>query len=253
MKLNSLKNIFICSLLTANVTFYFVSCKNEKTETVAEKQDTVKKQMPVFSGIVVYEATAVSDVKNDVDLFYSFAPNKVEIYFAENKFRMIEYGGLSGGNIFIDLNEQKAWHLDTIKKIAHMGEYSDFDNASDIIKEQMPDHFSPTLEATTETENILGYDCRKYKVLRSGFVRPESETFIWATDAFQFPHARYDVQTDINKVTAPTPLILGYRDGAVLKMTINDDGLLVTYTITKLDTNQNNSAIFGIPKTYTIQ
>lgn len=233
----------------------FSACNTKKAEIVITEpaKDSIQKNIPVFQGTLVYEAEAQADDTNELRLFYDFSPVRVSLYFADDKFRMIESGGLSKGNILLHASEKKVWHLDTIRKIAHSGVYSDLDNASDILKDQMPDHFSPTVEDTHETDTILGFVCKKLEVVRSGFVRSDSKTFLWVTDAFQLPHARYDIQTDINKVTAPVPVSIGYKEGTVLKMQIDDKGLIVTYTATKTDTATLASSFFEIPSGYTIQ
>ncbi len=232
------------------------TCKqpeSNKTEEVKKTADSSVHELKVYNGQVLYEAVATSDNPDNVHLFYQFSPVRINIYFQNDQFRLIEEGGLSNGNIIIDATEQKAWQLDTVNRIAFEGVYSDFDNASETLKQQMPDHFAPLLESTGEHETILGYKCEKFAVLRSGFVPKDSEAFIWVSNEFQFPHARYDVQTAVNHVTSPLPLTLGNKNGAVLKMEIDDSDTKVIYTATKLDTQNITASLFKIPDGYTVK
>jgi hypothetical protein len=249
-KKNLLIPLFIFFLLAAG-------CNDEKGKKgkaeLTKHTTSPAKIVPVFQGKIVYEATVIAQEQHDEKLFYDFSPSKVTIWFSVDTFRMIEQGGLSKGNILLHAATQKVWQLDTTANVAYSGVYSDMDNASDIVKEQMPDHFTPTVDTLDETEIVAGYLCRKYKVLRSGFLRSESENYFWATDAFQFPHARYDIQTDINRVIAPVPLTIGFKGGAILKMQIDDNGLVVTYTVTEIDTSAIPHSVFAIPENYVIR
>lgn len=249
--------IILSSVVLASlILFSFSSCKNSQ-EDISEKKietptNTIEKNYPEFQGSMTFTAEATSDIAGDVLIFYDFTAARVDLAFAKNKFRMIEHGGQSNGNILLFSDTKTVYHLDTIDNTAYKGEYSDLDNASELIKSQMPDHYSPTFEDLHQTETISGFLCSKYKILRSGFIRHNTEVTIWATDAFVYPHVRFDIQTDRNKVVVPMPLLIGFRNGAVLKMEIQDADLKVVYTASNI-IQQVDSSLFIIPANYTIE
>lgn len=249
---NFLKKITIAILLMCSL---LVSCKQEAENPVVPEPSVTNtvQNVPVFQGKIIYEASARAEHPNDLKLFYDFSPTKIEVWFSGTKFRMVETGGLSKGNILLDTEVKKAWQLDGIKKIAFEAVYSDLDNASEILKREMPDHFSPTVEHTHDTDTILGYVCKKLAVLRSGFVRSESETYLWVTNEIVLPPSRFDIQTEVNKVTVPIPISIGYKEGTVLKMQIDDEGLVVTYEVTEIDFSPIAPSFFKIPNDFIIK
>ena len=112
-----MKSYFIVVIL---FSFLLISngCK-EKQPEVAE----VSKEL--FYGKIVY-----SSIVEAIDTVFklnmeAISPYKIDIYVDENNFRMIEYGGLSHSNLILDKTDKAAWQLDTIKKLAYLGEYSD--------------------------------------------------------------------------------------------------------------------------------
>lgn len=206
--------------------------------------------MPVFYGALTYTSEVETE---DTVLRYSltaFSPDKIILYFGQNKFRMVEYGGMSHGDVIIYPDKKEAWQLDTVKKIAYLGEYSDLGDPSSELKDIMPDHFAPTVEATGKTENILGYSCKQYHIVRSGFIPSGTDAFIWATDAFMLPPARYDISTDVNSSVAPPPVLIGYDKGAVLKMEIDGENYKKFYTATAIDKDPVQDSVFIIPSDY---
>lgn len=180
----------------------------------------------------------------------SFSPEKVDIWFGENKFRMIEYGGLSHGNILVFTDMKESWQIDTAKHLAYLGDYSDLGDPSTALKNTMPDHFAPTVEITEEKETICGEPCTKYAVVRSGFIPTDDRAFIWVADRIKFPSSRFDVQTEVNRTAVPPPLLIGYEEGAVMRLMVRSRNYSRTYEVTKLEKNNLPEDIFNIPEGY---
>ena len=228
----------------------FMSCAGDPEKQTEEK--STQPQQSEFSGEVIYSASVVSPDTLDRRNFFIFAPSQIEIYFSPDKFRMIEHGGASAGNILIDKNSREVWQIDTVKHIVHRGQYSDFNMANEDLRKSMPDMFSPAIERTGEKENIAGYECEKYIVIRSGML-PEGQTAVfWATSSLHFPSSRYDIQTPVNRATVPLPLLIGYNEGAILKMEIMTATMKVIYTVTTL-TEQTEPSVFTLPQNYSLE
>lgn len=235
------------NILIPAIFLMLSSCSNDKSGPAVEKPEI---QIPDFSGKVTYSIRFESSDTNLLQTVRPFSPEKTEVWFAKNKFRMIEHGGASRGNILIFSDKKEAWQIDTIEKTAYLGEYSDFDHPGEELMDMMPDHFAPTLEAMNATETIRGFECTKYKVTRSGFIPADDEAYIWVTDKIRFPSSRFDVQTDVNRVTVPLPLYLGYNDGAIMKMRIANKRYAAIYEIVELNNSDINPVIFNIPEGY---
>ncbi len=233
------------------MTGYFLRCsKGDRQGESSAAEDIIAKDIPVFYGKVVYASSVQSNDSVLQSSLTNFPPQKVELYFGENKFRMIEYGGLSHANIIIYSDKQEAWQLDTATKIAHLGEYSDMSDPNGALKETMPDHFAPTVQKLGETENISGFICHKYKIIRSGFIPENDEVHIWVTHEFKFPSSRFDVQTEVNRSTVPLPLYIGYPDGAILKLHVHNEHYDRTYAVTEIKKELLPDSIFFIPANY---
>ena len=237
-----MKSYFIVVIL---FSFLLISngCK-EKQPEVAE----VSKEL--FYGKIVY-----SSIVEAIDTVFklnmeAISPYKIDIYVDENNFRMIEYGGLSHSNLILDKTDKAAWQLDTIKKLAYLGEYSDLGDPNAELRDLMPDHFKPIVEVTNEKETILGHACTKYKILRSGFIPNDNEAFIWVADDFKIPASRYDIQTEINHAAVPAPLIIGFEDGAIMRLTVKTKSYTRSFEIIELKKDFFPAGIFEIPEGY---
>ncbi len=221
----------------------YSSCK-EKQPEVAEVSKTL------FYGKIVYSSvfeTADTVFKLNME---AISPYKIDVYVNENNFRMIEYGGLSHSNLILNKELKTAWQLDTIKKLAYLGDYSDLGDPNAELRDLMPDHFKPLVETTNEKETILGRSCTKYKIIRSGFIPDDNEAFIWVADDFRIPTSRYDIQTEINHAAVPAPLILGYEDGAIMRLTVKTKSYTRIFEIIELQKDYFPTGIFDIPEGY---
>lgn len=237
-----------CMLFCVAVIFLSASaCKNHP-----EPETQVQENSPrtLFYGKVVYSSEAVSSDTVLVNSLNMFTPHTIEVYFDSTHFRMIEHGGLSHGNIIIDKLLKEVWQLDTVKKMAHLGEYSDLSDPSSVLKSTLPDHYAPIVEKTNDTSTICGYVCEKYKVVRSGFIPEKDSAYIWVAKDIRFPSSRFDIQTEINHAVVPPPLYLGYEEGAILKLEVNSKNYTRIVTVESLNENMFPEGIFEIPDNY---
>ncbi len=221
----------------------FSSCKEKQSLVIPDTKE-------LFYGKIVYSSEIESDDSVFIINMEAISPYKIEIYVDENNFRMIEYGGLSHSNLILNKTVKAAWQLDTIKKLAYLGDYSDLGDPNSELRDLMPDHFKPLVEVTNEKEVILGHPCTKYKILRSGFIPNENEAFMWVADDFRIPVSRYDIQTEINHAAVPAPLIIGYEDGAIMRLTVKSKSHTRSFEIIELQKDFFPSGIFSIPEGY---
>jgi hypothetical protein len=242
------------SFMSRFILFCFVvivlsasSCKNEPAEDVPVKETTTRS---LFYGKVVYSSEAISSDTVLVNSLNMFTPHTIEVYFDSTHFRMIEYGGLSHGNIIIDKMLKEVWQLDTAKKLAHLGEYSDLSDPSSALKSTLPDHYAPLVEKTNDTLTICGYVCEKYKVVRSGFIPEKDSAYIWVAKDIRFPSCRFDIQTEINHAVVPPPLYIGFEEGAILKLEVNSKNYTRIVEVKSLNENMFPQGIFEIPDNY---
>ncbi len=225
----------------------FAGCKDAELQQTKTESEPARK---LFYGQITYSSTVSTPDSVLAQSLNTFSPGLIEIYIDTNKFRMIEHGGLSHGNVIIFTDVKEVWQLDTTKKIAHLGEYSDLGDPSGALKTTMPDHFEPTVEKTTDTATICGYMCDKYKIIRSGFIPVNDQAFIWVARTLDFPPARYDIQTEINRSAVPAPLYLGYETGAVMRLQVITKSYSRTFEVTQLKEQYFPTGIFEIPANY---
>ncbi len=246
-----MKFIKSANLLLVIISFLFLmySCK-DKSATAAQADKQEKNNKELFYGKVVYTSKIEAPDSLLENTLSSLSPFAVEIYFAEKKFRLIEQGGLSNGNIIVYLDLMEAWQLDTIKKMAYLGEYSDLSNPSEELQDLLPDHFAPTVESTGIKEIIAGQECIKYKILRSGIIPAGDEAYIWVANNLQFPSSRFDIQTEINYTTVPAPLFIGYEGGAILRLYVKSKTYSRTIEVVELTKGPVDENIFLIPENY---
>jgi len=226
---------------------FFIACKDGQLQQAETESVTAQK---LFYGQIIYSSIVSTPDSVLAASLNTFSPSLVEIYIDTNKFRMIEHGGLSHGNVIIYTDVKEAWQLDTTKKIAHLGEYSDLGDPSGALKTTMPDHFEPTVTKTGDSATISGYVCDKYKIVRSGFIPENDEAYIWVARTLDFPPARYDIQTEINRSAVPAPLYLGYENGAVMRLQVITKSYTRTFEVTQLKEQYFPAGIFEISTDY---
>lgn len=237
---------FLASTLL--LSFLFSCGDNDPASSTAGSEDTKNKK--VFYGKVTFVSRMETADTVLAQSLKTFSPDSVDVYFQKDSFRMIEYGGLSHGNILLYRQLQEAWQLDTVNKLAYLAEYSDLGDPSKALKDLMPDHFAPTVESTGEKETIAGIACTKYRITRSGVIPKEDTAYIWAADQMVFPSSRYDVQSEINHAAVPPPLFIGYEAGAVMRLMVVNKKYTRIFEVSTLQENYFPEGIFDIPEGY---
>lgn len=237
-------------ILFISGALFLAACKPDEQSKIDDNKSAVKADQQLFYGYMVYSSQITSTDSVIKKTLNTFSPHKVKIYVDANNFRMVEEGGLSHANIIIYTDTKEAWQLDTAKNIAHLGEYSDLGDPSNALKNTMPDHYAPAVTLTGDTASILGYMCDKYLIERSGFIPSSDRAYIWVARNLKFPSTRYDVQTEINRSTVPTPLYIGYEEGAVLRMVVINKTYTRTFEVTTLKQNYFPPHIFEIPSNF---
>lgn len=247
-----MNNIIRCAVVVV-ICLTFSACNKQESsieQTPSKSESAIAKSI---TGKLVYYVNVTSPDSNDINTFYHFNPSSIEMYFSGKHFRMIEHGGLSFGNILLNNETKEVFQLDTLNKIAYRGVYSDLATADVKLRELMPDHFAPTVEPTDSMDTILGFPCRQLKILRSGYIRNQGDTYMWVADSIQLPSARYDIETPVNKVITPLPLILGYSKGVVLRLVYQVDEMEITYEASDIQLHIMDSSYFTIPSDYEIK
>jgi hypothetical protein len=233
--------------IALSLSFFLIACKQEK-EPNEPQEETMHRKM--FHGKITYTSTTISPDTVFLATISTFSPHAVDMYFNGTAVRMIEHGGLSNGNIIVLPELGEAWQLDSVKKIAYLGEYSDLGDPSDALKDLMPDHFSPTVKRTGKKETIMGIPCTEYYIERSGVIPKDDSATIMVANTITFPSMRYDVQTEINHAAVPAPLFLGFEEGAVMRLTVTNKRYERIFEITDLRENYFPEGIFDIPGNY---
>lgn len=210
-------------------------------------------QAKVFTGHVQYEIEVASSDSDDIRTFYTFSPSSVDIWMGDSTFRMIEHGGVSRGNIIIDLRKTTAYQIDTLQGKVYRGAYSDFNNASEDLQRLMPDHYKPLLQSTGKEKTINGLKCTEYQVIRSGFTRPEANTKVWVSTDIQLPSCRFDVETSMNRVTSPLPMYMGVQEGSVVELIYQVDNMEVKYTLNIISEDPIPASFFEPPVEYNVE
>lgn len=239
--------LFLSACVMIAMTAIIPACDTESKPE--EKQEEVMNRK-MFYGKITYTSTTSSPDSVFLATISTFSPHDVDMYFNTSAFRMIEHGGLSNGNILVLSELGEAWQLDSVKKIAYLGEYSDLGDPSEALKDLMPDHFAPTVAPTGKHETIMGIPCTEYHIVRSGVIPKGDSATIMVANTISFPSLRYDVQTEINHAAVPAPLFLGYEDGAVMRLTVTNKRYVRQFEITALEENAFPEGIFEIPANY---
>ncbi|MFI5171636.1 MAG: DUF4412 domain-containing protein [Chitinophagales bacterium] len=240
-----LRKVYLLAVVSMSMLL-FSSCN--KTSSTKEGDENDQKE--IFYGKVVYTSVIEAGDTLLENTLSSLSPEKVEVYFGQNKFRLIEYGGLSKGNVIIYLDQKEVWQLDTAKKLAWLGEYSDFSTSSPELQDILPDHYAPTVESTGINETVAGIECIKYKIIRSGIIPASDEAHIWVAENIHFPPSRFDIQTEINYITVPAPLLIGYTGGAIMRLHVKGKSYERTIEVASIEKNNLPAGIFDIPSDY---
>ncbi len=243
------KVIFIYGLLLLLSFILFAVTLDEKELESNEQREEEVSIAPCVS--ITYDISCTGSNSTGVELFKASSPVKVNISYSGNLFRMLEEGGTSG-YVLADFDKKEAYLLDTLNRTATKATYTDIEESmqDENMQKMMPYHYRPQLKETSETEIICGYNCRKYKVLKSGFVRAYAKADVWITDKLLLKPMRYDFQTDYKRILNPLPLQLGVDKGTVMKAVVDENDVIVTYKVTSSSTEMPDETLFVVPEDY---
>lgn len=194
-----------------------------------------------FEGKVTFDFTYTGADVSAYDLYLQ----KQSVYYFKGKdvrFEMV--GGMSSlmGSLLMDGDERIAYSINDLQKTAYI---MDRDTSNNQTMESDP---SLTITDTGESEEILGYKCKKYKV-----VDKEEGTvlFIWLSTDLNFTNPE-----DFGGAAAG--LFFPNTAGVMLKMEStmdmgNGTMLTVTQKVSSIEETTQDATLFRIPSDYEIK
>lgn len=219
----------------------------QKKESPSAKADPV---VDTFEGRLTYLIRVEQADSNYLKRFFQYVPERVDIWMQDSMFRIQENGGASKGNIVINLKDDVSWQIDTIEKTIYQGLYANLDDAPESIKTTLPDHYRAVLEPTGNSEEINGFSCDEYRVTRSGFLSPDAGAMVWITKDLQLPSCRFDIETDVNRVSMPLPIQIGVDGGTVMRLSYAQGDQTIVYELTGIDDSEVTDEVFTLPTDY---
>jgi len=235
---------------------FFVLTIDKDSKSKDKENDKLKDKTLTMApyASITYDVSCTGSNKQGVDLFNAFSPLSVSLYYSGDKFRMLEKGGTSG-NIIADFNNNKIFFLDSLAKTATKATCTDMEKEMQDVKMRklMPTFYRAELKETTETLNICGFKCKKYKLLKSGFVKAYAKAVVWATNEIILKPLRFDFQTKNSRILTPLPLQVGIDGGTILKMEVNENNVIVTYTAVSVSKEKPADNLFVLPDKYQIK
>jgi len=231
-------------------SFILFAATLDETDLKNESEKTVEVKTAPYAS-VIYDITCEGKNNTGVELFRAFSPEKVRVCYSDNLFIMNEEGGTLG-YVIADFDKKEAFMIDTINKKATKAIYTDVEETmrDENMQKLLPNHYRPKLRETSDKEVILGYNCKKYEVLKSGFIRAYAKAEIWVTEELLLKPMRYDFQTDSKRIMTPLPLQLGVEKGTVMKAVVDENDVVVTFFITSLSLEKPDDALLSIPVGY---
>jgi len=199
------------------------------------------------SGSLLYSVECSGSNEAGIKLFNSFSPKSIKIYFAGDTFVMQEKGGFDS-HIFADSNYKRVFFIkgNSVSRGHCTNMETEFNNPD--MQKLMPYHYRAKLEPTKQDTVICGYPCSKFIVSKSGFVRDYAKAEVWISKEVLLPQLRFDFQSQENMRTlSPLPLQIGIDNGTILKMKVNEDNVIVTYTVTEINNKRPNQKALNLP------
>jgi len=200
-----------------------------------------------FTGTIVYTQSAQG---KDAEMFNGMAASKVTVHIGEKAYRQDEVGGLNEGSVIIRAGAKDAIRLNHTKKMSERGRGTNLEDMDPKMKKMMSAHFETPLEDTGESEEIAGFKTKKYKVLKSPFVREGAVAHVWVAEDLNIGGHRYDFQFKANRVVAPIPKSIPVKKGTILKAVVLERGTTVTSVVTSIDKKAPVENLFTKPDGY---
>ena len=201
-----------------------------------------------FTGTLVYKQSAVGG--DGAKAFKNMAAEKITVHIGTKAYRQDEHGGLYAGSAIVRLGSPFALRLNATKKTSELGRANRIEDLSPKMRKMMPHHFHTPLEATGETEKIAGYTTKKYKILRSPFVKTGATAHIWVAEELEIGRHRYDFQFRAARFTSPLPQSIPVDKGTILKVVVLEKGTTVTVVVSQVTVGEPAASLFIKPANY---
>ena len=113
------------------------------------------------------------------------------------------------------------------------------------MKDQTPPVPDPVFTKEDEIITIIGYSCQKYKSV-TNTEQGEVISYLWVTDKFILPQAKNKVSGGMGAGMISSAGI----NGTPLKTMINQGGMTIVLTASKITTTAPDKKLFKLPKNY---
>ncbi len=175
------------------------------------------------------------------EMMSSMAPSSYVYHVRGDKMRVKTEGGMASamaGDVLVHGNEGKSYMLQDDKKKALRFTEETGDNDSE-----------SNIEELDATKEILGYQCKKYKVTTKT-EQGEVTQFMWVT-----PDLSIAIDEDVQTSGAANNLAMGKIDGLPLEIKSNIPMASMKMTMTASDINWEkiDKSEFQIPDDYTVE
>ena len=180
----------------------------------------------------------------DIEMYKPYMQTHSVYYFKGKDVRFEMKGGMSSimGYTLMDGDERIAYTVNDLKKTAFIMDRDTSDNQTV--------ESDPNLEIseTDETETILGYNCKKYKV----YDKTEQTTiYVWLTTEISFTNPE-------EYGGASAGIFFPGVEGVMLKMQGESDMgngqmLKITQTVTEISRSEQAASLFEIPADYEVK
>lgn len=236
------------AILVVFVSLGFMLPSTEGSAKNSASEQSKAENTKWTSGSLLYSVECTGSNDAGVKLFKAFSPESIRIYFAGDTIVMQEKGGFDA-HIFADSNYKRVYFIkgNTVSRGHCTNMETEFNNPD--MQNLMPYHYRAKLEPAKQDTVICGYTCSKFIVSKSGFVRNYAKAEVWISKEVLLPQLRFDFQSRENMRTlSPLPLQLGIENGTILKMRVDEDDVIVTYTVAEINKNRPNNTVFRLPK-----
>jgi len=180
----------------------------------------------------------------DIEAYKPYLQTQSVYYFKGKDVRFEMVGGMSSmlGYTLMDGDERIAYNVNDLQKKAFIMDRDTSDNQS---IESDP---NIDITATGETESILNYSCKKYKIYDK---EEETTIFVWLTTDISFTNPE-------EYGGAAAGIFFPGVDGVMLKMQAETDMgngqmLKVTQTVSEITQAVQDASLFEIPADYEIK
>ncbi|HAN78999.1 MAG TPA: hypothetical protein DCQ31_15150 [Bacteroidales bacterium] len=250
------KKVLVYYGLATIVSFVLFAATSEKTQSAANLSEEAagdETEIKYNYGSITYVTEASGSNEEGVKLFKAFAATEYVLKFAENLYYQEEYSGLNEGIVLMNEATKANYYLNRETGLAEKIGVQNVDKWDEATKQFAPQFYKYEAEATDEYLEICGHKARKYIVEEFAAKQKGATAVAWILDEYTFPPSRLVFENDAKRITAPVPVFFGNKKGIVLKLEINENNTIVTFTATKLSLVAPNYAEFEIPDNFSVK